>query len=122
MDAPQGDDNAAGRRLGPDRGHHYSSVPEQAEPHHDMLAPPVRETTIISEGHWVESAPPRMIAGLLLFTAIGGLIASVLGGRKAQAVAPAPDPAGKGVMLPLRLDNGKVMLGPIRVATLLPLY
>ena len=58
--------------------------------------------------------------------AIGGLIASVLGGgRKAQAAAPQQpqqDPAGKGVMLPLRLDNGKVLLGPIPVATLFPLY
>lgn len=54
--------------------------------------------------------------------AIGGLIASVLGGRKAQAAAPRQDPSGKGVMLPLRLDNGKVMLGPIPVANLVPLY
>lgn len=55
--------------------------------------------------------------------AIGGLIAGVLGGRKAQAAeAPQQDPAGKGMMLPLRLDNGKVLIGPIAVATLLPLY
>ncbi|WP_293860405.1 DUF2125 domain-containing protein [uncultured Alsobacter sp.] len=57
--------------------------------------------------------------------AIGGLIASVLGGGRksqAQAAAPQQDPAGKGVMLPLRLDNGKVMLGPIPVANLVPLY
>lgn len=55
---------------------------------------------------------------------IGGLIAGVLGGRMPKAAAPdAPAPgAGGGVVLPLRLDNGKAYLGPLAVARLMPLY
>ncbi|GGH32966.1 hypothetical protein GCM10007036_45230 [Alsobacter metallidurans] len=55
--------------------------------------------------------------------AIGGLIASVLGGKKAD-VEPPPGATGalKGVTLPLRLDAGKAFLGPIPVARLTPVY
>lgn len=54
---------------------------------------------------------------------IGGLIAGVLGGRvpKAGQAEAAPRPAGD-VALPLRLDDGKVFLGPLPVARLAPLY
>jgi hypothetical protein len=60
-------------------------------------------------------------------SAIGGLIAGVLGGRPggaqaAEPPAPGSAPAPKGVVLPLRLDGGRVYLGPIPVATLQPLY
>jgi hypothetical protein len=53
---------------------------------------------------------------------IGGLIAGVLGGRAPKA--PEPDASGTpgGVVLPLRLDNGKAFLGPLAVARLMPLY
>jgi hypothetical protein len=58
--------------------------------------------------------------------AIGGLIAGVLGGKAAAATngdaAQGATPAAKGVVLPLRLDQGRVFLGPIPVAQLLPLY
>ncbi len=60
-------------------------------------------------------------------SAIGGLIAGVLGGRAGGAqAAQAPGQGGpqapKGVVLPLRMDGGRVLLGPIPVATLAPLY
>jgi hypothetical protein len=60
-------------------------------------------------------------------SAIGGLIAGVLGGRPggaqaAEAPAQGAPPGPKGVVLPLRMDGGRVFLGPIPVATLLPLF
>jgi hypothetical protein len=60
-------------------------------------------------------------------SAIGGLIAGVLGGRPggaqaADAPAEGAPPGPKGVVLPLRMDGGRVFLGPLPVATLLPLY
>jgi hypothetical protein len=55
--------------------------------------------------------------------ALGGLLGSLLGGGKQQQ-AQEGEAAGepRGISLPLRLENGKAMLGPVRVATLVPLY
>lgn len=55
--------------------------------------------------------------------ALGGILGALLGGGKAQP--PDGGEAGgekNGISLPLRLENGKAMLGPVRVATLVPLY
>lgn len=53
---------------------------------------------------------------------IGGLIAGVLGGRVPKTPAPDATAGPGGVVLPLRLDNGKAYLGPLAVARLAPLY
>ena len=49
---------------------------------------------------------------------LGGLIAGVLGGKPPKAQVGAPP----GLVLQLRLDDGKVFLGPLPVARLTPLY
>ena len=58
--------------------------------------------------------------------ALGGLIAGVLGGRAggAQAAEPAPGAAQapKGMVLPLRMENGRAFLGPLPLVALPPLY
>lgn len=60
--------------------------------------------------------------------ALGGLIAGVLGGRPAtggaQAAEPAPGAAQapKGMVLPLRMENGRASLGPLPLLALPPLY
>ena len=72
--------------LGPDRTHQYETpappvVPTQAYPDHDRIhaaAPAVSERAYISEGRWVESAPPRKLAGLLQLAAFAGLVGSLI--------------------------------------------
>jgi hypothetical protein len=54
---------------------------------------------------------------------LGSIIAGVLGGGRAKAgQAEAAEKPPGGVVLPLRLDDGKAYLGPLPVARLLPLY
>lgn len=55
--------------------------------------------------------------------ALGGLLGALLGGGKALAQDTGEGTgAARGVTLQLRLENGKAMLGPVRVATLPPLW
>ncbi|MFO1150233.1 MAG: DUF2125 domain-containing protein [Alsobacter sp.] len=53
---------------------------------------------------------------------LGTIIAGVLGGRPKAGQAEAAEKPPGGVVLPLRLDDGKAFLGPLPVARLLPLY
>jgi hypothetical protein len=54
--------------------------------------------------------------------ALGGLLGALLGGGKAPAQENGDGAAARGVTLQLRLENGKAMLGPVRVANLPPLW
>lgn len=56
------------------------TIPAQAEPVHDYSrAPtPLLDGAILSEGHWVEHAPPRRVAGTLLIVSILGLIGALV--------------------------------------------
>lgn len=57
------------------------TVPAQAAPAHESMPVPVatdRDSAVISEGHWVEHAPPRLVAGTFLVAAILGLIGALV--------------------------------------------
>lgn len=77
--------------MGPDREWHaeyYAEVPAQPEPAHDLLPPVARrhDLPVITEGHWVEKAPPRLFAGTLLTVGILGLIGAVTAAAITQSV------------------------------------
>ena len=77
--------------MGPDREwrpeYAAASIPPQPEPVHDVLPTPARpdNTVIISEGHWVESAPPRVLAGALLLLGVAGMIGAIVAAALTQS-------------------------------------
>lgn len=77
--------------MGPEREWHAEyavGLPAQPEPTHELLPPiPQRHNApIITEGHWVETAPPRRLAGALLTLGILGLIGAVTAAAMTQSV------------------------------------
>jgi hypothetical protein len=68
--------------IGPNRtGTEPAQIPEQAEPEHDELelpAPVVPHAPIPETAHWAEKARPRLVAGILLFASIVGVLVSLV--------------------------------------------
>jgi hypothetical protein len=61
----------------PDAPEATAFIPEQADPVHDFVIPQPRSGPPIPDtAHWVEKAKPRVVAGVVLVAAIGGLITS----------------------------------------------
>jgi hypothetical protein len=61
----------------PDDPEPTAFIPEQADPVHDFVMPQPRSGPPIPDtAHWVEKAKPRVVAGVVLVAAIGGLITS----------------------------------------------
>lgn len=75
--------------IGPEREWHpeyYAPIPEQPEPAHDALPTQQRDAVIITEGHWQESAQPRVLAGALLTLGILGMIGAITAAVITQSV------------------------------------